>query len=196
MEIARLLLDRGADPNGITFDERGPLLKPPLGEYFNANDDPDPALVRLLLKYGARIVLKVSHIYTFILPPPTFPSSLARPNYLFILLLPLPLQQPQSQDPLGILKCIHRLDPESEVFDLIVTNFDSLSITCISKCQLLSSKQTSLLLKAASSPPPLKHLLRKLIRQLLGPFGPFLIEKVADLPLPDLLQRYLLYDLK
>ena len=59
MEIAQLLLDRGADPNGITFDERGPLLKPPLGEYFNANDDPDPAIVRLLLKYGARVILKV-----------------------------------------------------------------------------------------------------------------------------------------
>lgn len=59
MEIATLLLDRGANPNGITFDERGPLLKPPLGEYFNANDDPDPALVKLLLKYGARVVLKV-----------------------------------------------------------------------------------------------------------------------------------------
>ena len=54
-----LLLDRGANPNGITLDERGPLLKPPLGEYFNSCEKPDPELVLLLLKYGARILLKV-----------------------------------------------------------------------------------------------------------------------------------------
>ena len=161
MQIAQLLLDRGADPNGITLDERGPLLKPPLGEYFNANDDPDPACVKLLLKYGARIILK-----------------------------------PQSQDPLGILKCIHRINVDSEVFHLIAANFECINVTLVSKCPLLNTAQSSLLIKESSHPRPLKHLVRRTIRHLLGPYGPFLIEKVADLPLPDLLQRYLLYDVK
>jgi len=57
-DIVALLLDRGADPNGITFDERGPLLKPPLGEYFNANEEPDSDIIRLLLRYGARVIVK------------------------------------------------------------------------------------------------------------------------------------------
>ncbi|CAG2123053.1 unnamed protein product, partial [Medioppia subpectinata] len=31
VEIVKILLDADADPNAITVDERGPLLKPPLG---------------------------------------------------------------------------------------------------------------------------------------------------------------------
>ena len=59
-DMVHLLLDRGADPNGITFDERGPLLKPPLGEYFNASttEEPDSDIIRLLLMYGARVIIK------------------------------------------------------------------------------------------------------------------------------------------
>ena len=55
-----MLLERGADPNAITFDERGPLLKPPLGEYFNSSESPSGEVVRLLLQYGARIIIKVN----------------------------------------------------------------------------------------------------------------------------------------
>ncbi|XP_074594547.1 uncharacterized protein LOC141849929 [Brevipalpus obovatus] len=57
-EVLTYLLEAGADPNAITLDERGPLLKPPLGEYFNSVEDMDPDLVRLMLKYGARIIMK------------------------------------------------------------------------------------------------------------------------------------------
>ena len=60
MEIVQILLDADADPNAITTDERGPLLKPPLGEYFNSSEAPNCELIRLLLKYGARIIIKVS----------------------------------------------------------------------------------------------------------------------------------------
>ena len=64
--IACILLDRGADPNAITMDERGPLLKPPLGEYINAVDDPHLDVILLLLRYGARVVLKVCRQTPFI----------------------------------------------------------------------------------------------------------------------------------
>lgn len=53
-----LLLEAGADPNAITTDARGPLLKPPIGEYFNATEQPEAAIIRKLLKYGAQIVVK------------------------------------------------------------------------------------------------------------------------------------------
>ncbi|KAH9402955.1 hypothetical protein TYRP_015719, partial [Tyrophagus putrescentiae] len=57
-ELVDLLLDAGADPNAITTDNRGPLLKPPIGEYFNATEQPRADIVRKLLKYGAQIVIK------------------------------------------------------------------------------------------------------------------------------------------
>ncbi|KAJ6215941.1 hypothetical protein RDWZM_010441 [Blomia tropicalis] len=57
-ELVDLLLDAGADPNAITTDSRGPLLKPPIGEYFNATERPQASIVRKLLKYGAQIVVK------------------------------------------------------------------------------------------------------------------------------------------
>ena len=55
-------MEAGADPNAITNDARGPLLKPPIGEYFNATERPQAFIVRKLLKYGAKIVIKVSSI--------------------------------------------------------------------------------------------------------------------------------------
>lgn len=58
MYIIKLLLERGADPNAITLSNHGPLLKPPIGEYFNSSETPDPEIVQLLLRYGARVVLK------------------------------------------------------------------------------------------------------------------------------------------
>lgn len=54
-----LLLELGADPNAITRDDHGPLLKPPIGEYLRAARQPDAFIVSKLLKYGAKIVLTV-----------------------------------------------------------------------------------------------------------------------------------------
>lgn len=59
-ELVDLLLSAGADPNAITMDSRGPLLKPPIGEYFNATERPQVEIIRKLLKYGARIIVKVN----------------------------------------------------------------------------------------------------------------------------------------
>lgn len=59
--LVRLLLERGADPNGLTYAEPGgaPLVQPPLGEYLcGQEEEPRGALIRLLLRYGARVVLR------------------------------------------------------------------------------------------------------------------------------------------
>ncbi|KAL3242911.1 hypothetical protein MRX96_020923 [Rhipicephalus microplus] len=78
--LVRLLLERGADPNGLTYasesGERGaPLVQPPLGEYLcGQEEEPRGELIRLLLRYGARVVLR-----------------------------------PQTKDPLGILRAVRGL---------------------------------------------------------------------------------------
>ncbi|XP_076312717.1 ankyrin repeat and SOCS box protein 15-like [Tachypleus tridentatus] len=57
-EIVQILLDCGANPNAITLGEHGPLVKPPIGEYIQAYEQPNIDLIRLLLRYGAKILLK------------------------------------------------------------------------------------------------------------------------------------------
>lgn len=57
-EIIRLLLENGANPNSVSVFNEGPLLRPPLAEYFNASEQPSIELVRMLLRYGARVILK------------------------------------------------------------------------------------------------------------------------------------------
>lgn len=174
--IVHLLLDRGADPNGITFDDRGPLLKPPLGEYFNSSSstsstggsssslpyleatDPDPRIIRLLLQYGARVIIKA-----------------------------------QMMDPMGILKSLYRLPVDSEALDVVLEAAESFSLQGIKRCSLLSEDQRNVLLTAATTPQSLKHQCRIKIRHLIGDVGPFLVEKTQDLPIPDLIQNYLLY---
>lgn len=51
------LLKKGANPNVIVESSTRPILKPPLGEYLIAVSHPDIEVVRLLLKYGARVIL-------------------------------------------------------------------------------------------------------------------------------------------
>ncbi|GFU20570.1 putative ankyrin repeat protein [Nephila pilipes] len=56
--VIKFLLENGADPNAIVTSSSGrTILKPPLGEYFASFTNPDIRIVRVMLKYGARIVL-------------------------------------------------------------------------------------------------------------------------------------------
>ncbi|XP_054708988.1 ankyrin repeat and SOCS box protein 10-like [Uloborus diversus] len=57
IDVVKFLLEHGANPNAILTSNRGPILKPPLGEYFISVSHPDVYIVRLLLKYGAKIIL-------------------------------------------------------------------------------------------------------------------------------------------
>ncbi|UYV61834.1 hypothetical protein LAZ67_1006781 [Cordylochernes scorpioides] len=64
-ELVKILLEAGADPNAVSVSQEqepvgpnGPLLRPPLGEYFLSGEIPRSAVVRLLLHYGARVVLR------------------------------------------------------------------------------------------------------------------------------------------
>jgi hypothetical protein len=54
--FGQILLEGGADPNlKVYSEEDGAQLRPPLAEYLASNAQPAATLVRLLLKYGARV---------------------------------------------------------------------------------------------------------------------------------------------
>ncbi|CAG9794593.1 unnamed protein product [Diatraea saccharalis] len=58
-EIVKILLEEGADPNLKVFnDDDGAQLRPALAEYLASNNEPNIDIVHLLLKYGARVIMK------------------------------------------------------------------------------------------------------------------------------------------
>ncbi|GFY75294.1 ankyrin-1 [Trichonephila inaurata madagascariensis] len=161
VDIIKLLLDCGADPNAVSVCDEGPLIKPPIGEYFNSCDHPTEDIVRLLLYYGAKVVLKS-----------------------------------QIHHPLGILKSVHRLHPEThpEVLEVLFEAAESYSAASINRSLLLTDQQRNLLLKHALTPLSLKHILRLFIRNTFG-VGPVVIKRIHCLPLPRLIKMYLLYEI-
>lgn len=58
LEILKMLLERGADPNLVIRSDEGPALRPVLAEYVASNENASVEVVALLLKYGARVVIK------------------------------------------------------------------------------------------------------------------------------------------
>lgn len=61
MEIMQMLLKKGADPNLKVYNDindRRSQLRPVLVEYLASNENPSMAVVNLLIKYGARVVMK------------------------------------------------------------------------------------------------------------------------------------------
>ncbi|GFY39099.1 putative ankyrin repeat protein [Trichonephila inaurata madagascariensis] len=65
LEIVHTLLRRGANPNAITLDDNKPVLKPPIGEYLQNCEHPRLDIVKLLLRYGARIVLEIQKNHNY-----------------------------------------------------------------------------------------------------------------------------------
>lgn len=60
-EILQMLLEEGADPNLKVYNDendRTSQLRPVLVEYIASNENPSLAVVNLLLRYGARVVMK------------------------------------------------------------------------------------------------------------------------------------------
>lgn len=58
IELLRMLLLAGADPNLVIDSDEGPPLRPVLAEYIASNERPCPAVVCLLLRFGARVIMK------------------------------------------------------------------------------------------------------------------------------------------
>ncbi|XP_069939287.1 ankyrin repeat domain-containing protein 65 isoform X2 [Cherax quadricarinatus] len=58
LEILKLLLEKGANPNLVIVGEDNTPIKPALGEYLSSNEDPDVEVVNLFLRYGAEVVMQ------------------------------------------------------------------------------------------------------------------------------------------
>ncbi|XP_071529685.1 uncharacterized protein [Panulirus ornatus] len=58
LEILKLLLEKGANPNLVIVGEDNSPIKPALGEYLASNEDPDVEVVNLFLKHGAEVVMQ------------------------------------------------------------------------------------------------------------------------------------------
>ena len=55
LEIIKLLLERGANPNIVIVGEDNSPIKPALGEYLASNEEPEVEVVNLFLKHGAEV---------------------------------------------------------------------------------------------------------------------------------------------
>ena len=88
---------------------------------------------------------------------------------------------------------MHRLPVDSLAFEMIVNASESCSLSAIKRCSLLNARQRERLQDVAMTPASLKQQSRLLIRRLLSASGPFVVEKIEDLPIPRLTQDYLLY---
>nr|CAD7448426.1 unnamed protein product [Timema bartmani]CAD7459786.1 unnamed protein product [Timema tahoe]CAD7593245.1 unnamed protein product [Timema genevievae] len=58
LDILKLLLSSGADPNMVIESDEGPPLRPVLAEYISSNENPCPVVLNMLLRHGAKVVMK------------------------------------------------------------------------------------------------------------------------------------------
>ncbi|CAG7785048.1 unnamed protein product [Allacma fusca] len=58
LAIMRVLLESGAEPNKMIVSDDGTALKPVLGEYLSSNEVIDKSVVALLMRHGAKVILK------------------------------------------------------------------------------------------------------------------------------------------
>ena len=55
LEILKLLLESGADPNQVAYDSDEKPIRTILGEYISANIVYESEVIELLLRYGAEV---------------------------------------------------------------------------------------------------------------------------------------------
>ncbi|XP_071441902.1 ankyrin repeat and SOCS box protein 16-like [Hetaerina americana] len=158
-EILHLLLGLGkADPNLIVDSgDGGPNLRPVLAEYLASNENPCPIVLNLLMRYGARVVVKT-----------------------------------QFRHPLGILNSLTHAPNQGPQLLLLLEAAEGYDPLMIRRSSLLTPAQKSIILAMSSRPLSLRHQCRLAIRQRMGLSLP---DKVHELPLPQILHRYLLYEI-
>ena len=157
MEILETLLEHGANPNLITVDQRGPLLKPPIGEYLNNMKQLQLLVIRALLKYNARVIVtaQVQHplgilkaINKLRLPEPNHQATIERP-----------LDEADSIDSRSTTAT------DQQILDLLLQATERFNIQAIRRCSLLNETQRRYLLKHATRPRSLIHLTRLALRR-------------------------------
>ena len=161
------LFENGADPNLITMDieKNNPILKPPIGEYFNSGEEPELNIVRLLLKYNSRVICtaQVQH-------PLGILKSLNK-----LSLNSLSDEELAKQGQLDQVELIEHLafagDKKARLFYLICNACERFNQQAIRRCSLLNQNQKRVLLHYARNPSKLKHLARLSLRRYVFKFA-------------------------
>lgn len=173
-EIMQMLLERGADPNQKVYSDsadRNSQLRPVLVEYLASNDKPSVHIVNLLLRYGARVVMK-----TQFRDPDGVLNSLQN--------LPHPVTDDDDDG-----------DDDDErngaLFFLLLQATESFDRCMIKRCMSLTARQRSALLQLSARPLPLRRLVRLHMHRWLPGQLPTVVHQ---LELPVTLRTYLLYD--
>ncbi|CAL1270207.1 unnamed protein product [Larinioides sclopetarius] len=101
----------------------------------------------------------------------------------------------QRQHELGILQSLHHIDARNtgDVLELIAEAAEAFCISLIDNSVLMSPRHKLVLLRKALEPFTLKHSSRICIRNVLG-WGPKFADAVHDLPIPQSLKHYLLFE--
>ncbi|OWF43800.1 ankyrin-1-like [Mizuhopecten yessoensis] len=95
------------------------------------------------------------------------------------------------KDPFGILNYIMNVEAEKDIFMFLIEAASAYDLSDIRSADLLLASDKRLLKKLAAKPRDLKHLVRLVIRDH---FPDHLPEKVQELPIPNLIKSYLLFD--
>jgi hypothetical protein len=96
----------------------------------------------------------------------------------------------RRKDPFGILKYIPNCS-DKETIDILIYSARIMDKVHINKCDVITPSERKYLLAHANTPRPLKHTIRLCIRDQLQ-FS--LLDKVDQLPLPNFIKRYLLFE--
>ncbi|KYB26881.1 Ankyrin repeat and KH domain-containing protein mask-like Protein [Tribolium castaneum] len=161
-DILQMLLKAGADPNLKVYNDlydHNSQLRPVLVEYVASNTNPSLAVVNLLIRYGAKVVMKT-----------------------------------QFRDPDGILNSLQNVISAKcdSIFFLLLEASESFDVCMIRRNSVITPEQKATLLELAKYPLSLRRQVRVFLRRLLG--GNKLIDSVPSFELPKCLEKYLLFD--
>ncbi|XP_077289657.1 uncharacterized protein LOC143913633 [Arctopsyche grandis] len=148
MEILKMLLDKGANPNLRVYNDAedlGSQLRPVLAEYLASNAEPDAEIVNLLLKHGARVIMK-----TQFRDPDGILNSL--------------------HNVVGSGK--------EHIFYALLEAAQSFDMCMIRRNNVVSPEQKAALIEKASKPLALKMQLRLFFRNLIGMLLPDIIDEL------------------
>ncbi|XP_064616268.1 ankyrin-1-like [Liolophura sinensis] len=165
MDIVLTLLWRGADPNAHSseYSYSAPCLSPITEYLINVSEEVSYEVIQTLLKYGARVTFKPA-------------SRILR-----------------MRDPFGILQYVSNLITKPDILELLLNAAVSFDVAAIARSRGAVAEVKDLLMLHASTPRPLKHLIRLELRMILAPDLP---NKISLLPLPTILKSYLLFDVQ
>ncbi|GAB6022717.1 hypothetical protein CHUAL_006813 [Chamberlinius hualienensis] len=198
-DMVRMLINAGADVNASS-----PLIGSPLHIACTENIENQFEILQMLLDNGANPNIYTTSDAGPLLKPPLgeYANLNSKPEVKVVELLlrygASVILKSQYHDPKGILKALPRLAGFPHVFDVFLEAAESFHLPAIRRARNFVPEQKQMLLRVAETPLQLKHQSRLFLRrQLLSKVtrGVTLPQRIQQLPLPQLIKMYLLYEI-